>query len=225
MHEGAALRPAPAAGMRWRQICGAVGGLLLLFLSSGCIGQQLIEYQRRIQEAMDAVPSVNVRIVNQTDVPARVMFDAGITPPQTGTIFDIIYPGDTLLSVGGETVVVAAGGTATGAVKCGEVIGIAAITPGDVEAYLGTSAEAFGLWMSGGNIVFTGAGASQGSDFTGDVQPTGVARFVRPSVDGLNCGSGTLVVEILTPGTLGTYSPQSGTYTGGTNGTGTIAIE
>lgn len=222
MRVTSAFTPLP---QRIRRFVSITGLGLVLLSTSGCFFWAAAEYARRLDAAVKALPSVQLRVVNKTGVSARVWFSSGI---KIGAV-PFPYPGSEALVdyADSQEVVVSAGGTVTGTIKCGEVIGVAAATPGDLTSYYGPSELGYGLYMSAGNIRFSGAGSSPsgGSSFTGDVENTQLSRYVQPLVDGLNCSAGTIAVEVTTAGTPGTLDAQTGTYVGGTTGAGTLTIE
>jgi hypothetical protein len=227
---------APGRASRTRPCCHHVGIIVaaigLAAGVSGCptltVFQCAMEYGQEYQEAINSLSSVNVRIVNETDVSARVELDAGVTPVLSDRCSDLVNmtgTGPVLATAEPVTVVVAAHGTATGTAKCGEVIGISATTPGTADWTYITASDAFGLYIPGGNIVFTGAGSSTDTTFVGDVEPAATGRFIRPTADGLNCTTGTIVITIQTPGTPSAVNPDTGQVVAGTTGTGTVQIE
>ncbi len=193
---------------------------------------ELNQYQRELAEfsaRLEDQPSVAVRIVNNTAATARVVLSSGVEGPEPPMgEYDYALPETTFLtSVASATILVAANGTASGTLACGDVIGISATAPFDAQgeyAYGPLSEDAFGLYIEPGNVTLAGAGSASSGGFSGDT--LAVTHFVRPATDNLTCATDTLVITIETPAAQSVYDPQTGALTAGaTLGTGTISIE
>ena len=228
-----------SGGSSLRVVVAAALGVGVLTTGSGCVVAWLAsmaassdQYYRQVQQAIDALPTVNVRIVNETEVEATVYLASAIKPPTTPPEFGpMLYPydgGEYLESADEKSVRVVGGGTATGALKCGETIGISATAGGnpgyDDIYYYSDYSYMSGLYLSPGNINLSGAGATADGDFTGDVVSS--IRYIKPADHGLDCSAGTIVIRIQTPGTPSVYNEQTGQLvTRGDMGTGTVTIE
>jgi hypothetical protein len=233
-----------------RAVLVAVGGLLAWLPVAGCINpfadlgalQDILpsaaewqQYEQDLAQFNDTVANLSavaVRIVNDTDLVARVELTSAVEFPQ--------LPGDetyipdfadetTWTPIDTQTVLVAAHGTATGTLRCGTVLGLSASAPaqpgGDTYS---ADAGPYGLYFPEGNIALGGVGAAGEEDeeavFSGDVLNT--VRFVRPADDGLDCTTGTLVLTITAPATPTVYDPTTGDLvSAGTVGAGTVSIE
>lgn len=179
------------------------------------------------QEEFENGPSVAVRVVNNTPAAARVVLASAMEapPPPDMDMFygDVGYPPITVT----ETVVVAPGGVATGAVKCGDVIAVSALAPLDGVPFY--ASDYFGVsdmysYTEPGNVVLTGTGAPPEHAFSGDIVNT--VRLVHPATDGLDCTANTLVITIETAAGESVYDPATGTLvSGAAPGSGTISIE
>ncbi len=186
--------------------------------------------QADFNEQIESLPSITVRIVNETAAIARVELASGASGPAfpvpevvEGFADPFVPEGPFLQSIDSQVVLVAPGGTVSGPLKCGEVIGISATVPADAESF-GFGTDAFGLFISSGNIAFSGIGEAAQMDFSGDT--VGGARFVRPEVDGIVCGRDTLVVRIESPASETIYDAETGALlAGGSPGAGTLSIE
>lgn len=182
--------------------------------------EELEEWRQQIE----ALPSVSVRIVNETAAIAQVELLSGLSSAalfDEAFLFGIEEP--FLDVIDSKTVLVAGGGTVEGALKCGEAIGISVSAPPDQERFL-FGAEAFGLFVGGGNVALSGIGSAGDAAFTGDIV-TG-ARFVRPEADGIDCEKDTLVIRIETLSTHTTYDNETGVLVApATLGTGSVSVE
>jgi hypothetical protein len=222
---GGAMWPASLTG------CGdPLGGLGDLLPSQAEI-TAWEDYSRELmqsQEDFDNGPTVAVRVVNRSAAAARVLFVSAVEPPAPPPDMDSIYAGaDGYYSPisATEAVLVSAGGTAAGAVHCGDTIAISALAPLDAEPFY--TAEYFvaaGFHTEPGNIVLSGAGVAPDSEFSGDVITT--VRLVRPAADGLDCAANTLVITIQTAATESVYDPATGVLiSGAAPGSASISIE
>ncbi len=186
--------------------------------------------QADFNQQIESLPSITVRIINETSAIARVELASGASGPEFPIpegfegIADPFAPEEPFLqSIDSQVVLVAPGGTVSGPLKCGEVIGISATVPADAESF-GFGTDAFGLFISSGNIALSGIGEAAQRDFSGDT--VGGARFVRPGVDGIVCRTDTLVVRIESPASETIYNPETGELlAGGSPGAGTLSIE
>jgi len=194
-------------GTVWRRLSfrlvGGVGaGLFALTLLSGCwvtLMQQMEEYYRALDAQIDALPSLAVRIVNEAGVTAHVELVSGITGPEMPDLDIFGNPAGMepyLEQADFQQVSIVTGGTVTGTLKCGEVIGISVTASSGLETtdyYY--SVESFGLYVSQGNVALSGIGSPPTADsFSGDI--LGNARFIRPTTDGVDCATQTLVICI-----------------------------
>ena len=104
-----------------------------------------------------------------------------------------------------------ANGTATGTLKCGEVLGISVKAPFDADAatpgYTYDTNDVYDLYLEPGNCASSGAGISQ-TAFSGDTFT--LVRYVRPAEDGLDCATQTLVITINAAGAPSVVDPQTG---------------
>jgi hypothetical protein len=211
-------------------VAGLVMGAGALTLLCGC--PWLVEvaaYQQKLNEWLkdtDNWPQVSVRIVNHTDAVANVyLASAGRAPPAPAILG---YPGEAdYYAVETPSVLVNSNGTATGDLKCGEVLGFSINVPFDVDAasmgYTSYTDDAYGLYLSPGNCVLSGAGVSPAA-FSGDTFT--LVRYVRPAEDGLDCATQTLVITIETAGAPSVIDPQTGqVVTSARLGAATLSIE
>lgn len=192
------------------------------------------EMQKAINDANERLPVTDVEILNDTDQQAAVYLTPGIIAPVPDALAPFAalfggFPTFTPLSYSSEPVVVKPHGRATGRIKCADILGVSVLSPPDaVLAYGYVSTEYEGLYQDPGNITLTGVGISSkiAAEFSGDiVEPQNGVRFVRPEVDGLVCGTSTLVVHIITPGTSAVINPQTGVLqTPGTFGSGILSL-
>ncbi len=218
--------------LRWMpvRVAGLAMGAGALTLLCGC--PWLVEaaaYQQRLSEWLkdaDNWPQVSVRILNHTEAVANVyLISAGLAPPAPAILG---YSGETdYYPVATRSVLVDSNGTATGNLKCGEVLGISVKVPFDVDAaslgYTSYADDAYGLYFDPGNCVLSGAGVSQ-TAFSGDTFT--LVRYVRPAEDGLDCATQTLVITIETAGAPSVIDPQTGqVVTSARLGAATIGID
>lgn len=222
-----------SGGSSLRVVVAAVLGVGVLTAGSGCTVGLLAslagssQYYGQVLQAVDALPSANVRIVNETEAEATVSLASSIKMP-TGPpgLGPMLYPYDGaeyMESADEKSVRVAAGGTVTGTFKCGETIGISVMAGGG-DSVFADYPYLFGLSIGGGNINLTGAGGPSGGDFAGDMVSS--IRYITPADDGLDCTVGTIVILIQTPSTPSVYSEETGRLvTRGDMGTGTVSIE
>ncbi|MEW6252783.1 MAG: hypothetical protein AB1716_19275 [Planctomycetota bacterium] len=186
--------------------------------------QQMIEFQQQ----QENLPLVHVRIVNNTSAAAVVMLNAGLTMPTPPGVSGLsFYPEDESFStpVDDRSVLVAAHGTATGTILCGETISIGVTAPLDsLLAGFGSYSSSSMPWGPGGNLALTGVGSVGEDPFTGAVIHT--SRVVRPATDGLDCATGTLVITIQTAASTSVYDPVTGALLqGATPGAAVLSIE
>ena len=99
------------------------------------------------------------------------------------------------------------GGTATGKVPCGEVLGVSVVAGLNTYSYYPQD-ETFQIYLPGGNVDIAGIGVTGEGEFTGDVLVP--ARFIRPESDGVDCTQDTLVLRILTPAAEPAYDFETG---------------
>lgn len=157
------------------------------------------EQQAAFQEQVDALPELPIRLVNNTPFIAYVRITATMQGPADpfSSSFDVFvdpaYDGS-WVEVDSQDVYISAGGTVDGTIKCAEAIGISSNAPYDING-LGDGGYEYGVYASGGNIVFSGAGSGS-SELTGDLIDT--VRIVRPAEDGVDCSGDMLVIEITT---------------------------
>ncbi len=202
----------------------------VLLLNSGC-GIVLTGLARgAFDEEIRALPSVSVRIENLTTSSASVDLSAGMTaPPYFGGIFlpwgFLSPPSDYKERIASETVNIEAEGTATGSIKCGEVIAVAASAPITIDEYFfWYGGEAFGFYTYPGNLAITGFGSPPEENFSGDILSG--ARFIRPDEDGVDCGADTLVIQIQTLASRTVYDPITGELVSeGSPGSATVSLE
>lgn len=174
-------------------------------------------------------PDVAVRIVNNTDATARVVLTpAGIfTANCDFGLFGGWSDDPNYMSADDQSLLVAGNGTATGTVKCGEIIAVTVRAPYDVwddSSYYGWYDSAYGLYLDAGNVAMSGAGVTSDNDFSGDT--VSLIRYVRQVEDGLDCASDTLVITIETLGTARVVDQETGAIiSSGTPGTGEVSIE
>jgi hypothetical protein len=174
-------------------------------------------------------PDVSVRIVNNTDAAARVaLIAAGEAPTPPGGFPG--YPtGDPYYEQADQDdLLVSANGTATGTVKCGGLIGITATAPLDLSLdssmYGWGYYDLFGLYIDPGNVTLSGVGVSGPDEFTGDT--LALVWFVRPTEDGPDCTSETLVITIESLGAASVVDEATGQVTSSaTPGTAVVSIE
>ena len=183
-------------------------------------------------ESLVDLPSVTVRIVNNTASAAQVDIESSVAEPETiGE--DEFYPMDPWMDEMGpyyfpldsQVVTLAAGGTATGSVKCGDVIAISALVPTDADGNMFYPIFPSGIYVAPGNVQFSGTGSLIDSgSFTGDTLSSG--WMVRPADDGLDCEGGVLVITIDTSSTRSVYDDETGALVvGAALGAGTVAVE
>jgi len=214
--------------LRQRLLLVALAGVLLL--NSGC-GIVMTGLARgAFDEQVRALPSVAVRIENLTTSSASVELSAGMTaPPYFGGIFlpwgFLLPQEDYKEEIAYETVNVSAEGTATGSIKCGEVIAIAASAPITVsERFFAYDGESFGFYAYPGNLAVSGFGSPPEETFSGDIQSG--TRFIRPVEDSMDCSADTLVIRIETAAQRTVYDPSTGELVSeGTPGSAIISLE
>jgi hypothetical protein len=175
-------------------------------------------------------PDLSVRIVNNTDATARVgLTSAAIWAPDCGFWFADGSADDPNYQVADEqSLLVAGNGTATGTVKCGELIAVTVRAPYDLwedPSYYGWyDTYAYGLYLEAGNVTLTGVGVTTDNGFSGDT--VALIRYVRQVEDGLDCANDTLVITIETLGTARVVDPETGAIIlSATPGTGVVSIE
>jgi hypothetical protein len=197
--------------------CGGEAGLLGALMGHIPTEEEIAEYSEQIE----ALPSADVRIVNRTDMLASVHIESGIQGLED-ELFGVIGAGEFLTSVDSSLVLIAAQGTATGAVKCGDVIGIAIRCPYDGASF-GIESDSYGLHLQAGNVLLTGIGAAN-ETFAGDVVST--VRFLVPAEDGVDCTTATVVIEIDLPATGQVVDEETGAVVQpGEPGSGTLRLE
>lgn len=219
--------------LRYRALALAACGCFPLAAATGCPASSSNPFEgfipsesefQAFNELVENLPTVEVRIVNETTAAAHVEITAGITS-FSDMFFAGPFPGEEtfLQMVENATILVAPGGTVTGSIKCGEVIAVSVTAPADREVP-GFGEDLFGLFISSGNIVLSGTGTAGEEDFTGDLVTT--ARFVRPDDGDLDCETGTLVIRVETLATNPVYDDATGALLiDATFGTGSLAVE
>jgi hypothetical protein len=217
------------------QIAVRLGGVALataaLTLLCGCpwITDAII-YQQSYNEWLAGTedwPDVAVRIVNDTGGAASVNLVSAGQPPAEPASFGYVGGMEYYSSVETRTVLVDADGTATGTLKCGDVLAIAVKAPFDADAatfgYAYDANDMYGLYLEPGNCALAGAGVAQ-SGFTGDT--FALLRYVRPAEDGLDCATRTLVITIDAAGVPSVVDPDTGEVTVSARlGAATLSIE
>lgn len=178
--------------------------------------EELAEYTARIE----SLPLLQVRIVNNTDVLTSVALTSGVSGLEQD-LFTVV--GESYLtSVDDRTVLITAGGTATGSIKCGEVIGLSIRAPYNGPTF-GYAGGRLGIYQESGNIQLSGVGVSD-ERFSGDLVST--TRFLRPEEDEIDCESAVLVIEIDTAAVYEIVDPDTGAVTApAVWGIGTITLE
>jgi len=202
----------------------------------GCIGWlfwQEINCWDRAWSAWEAEianwPDVAVRIANNTDATASVgLTSAGVFMPDCGFWFMGSGGDPNYQTADDESLLVAAHGTATGTIKCGELMAITVRAPYDLSedpSYYGWYGDyAYGLYLEPGNVALSGVGVTTDNGFSGDT--VALIRYVRQVEDGLDCATDTLVITIETLGTARVVDPETGAIiSSATPGTGTVSIE
>ena len=196
--------------------------------------EELESYSRELDEfrqQVEELPSLSIRIVNHTDTVAGVELRSGLTGPEPDFFDDItgldtyyLFEEPGLTGIEDISVLIAAGGTVTGEIKCGEVIGVSSAAPFDGVSFgYQYGGSDFGLYLSDGNIHLIGIGES-GGDFEGDV--ISLTRFVRIDQDDIDCETAVLVIEIDTPASGAVIDEESGEIIQPkTAGSGTIRVE
>ena len=131
-------------------VVAALGGVVLMVVA-GCPAAfpfgDLLPSEADVEAfnlQVASLPSMSVRIINETSASASVELQAGVAP-FVDAFFGVPFPGEEsfLQPVDSTTVVVASNGTLTGSITCGELIGVSALpnaTSGSLlvdEAYLG----------------------------------------------------------------------------------------
>jgi len=188
------------------------------------------QQEQDFKQKIDSLPSITVRLVNNTDMIASVDIESGLSGAPVPAFFsELSIFGQTsndntnLTTVDSQSVLIAAGGEVTGTIKCGELFTVSASAPFDKISFDGFRGKDFGLFVRSGNIQFSGLGTS-GEDFEGDTVST--TRFIKPDQDGVNCESDTLVIQIDTVATDDVFDADTGELTQAKSpGTGTVSVE
>ena len=224
-----------AYGARGAWVVGLAVCSLLLIPLSGCwwysVWQDAMCWSQSYadwQAEVETWPDLAVRIVNNTDATARVSLGtSSIWDSGCGGILGDISPDPNYNEAASDSLLVAANGTATGTIKCGEIVGVTVSAPYDLSSddyYYGYSDYSFGLYLDEGNVRLSGVGVSSESNFTGDT--VSLYRYVRQAEDNLDCTADTLVITIESLGTARVVNPETGEIIlSGTPGTGTVNIE
>ena len=206
--------------------CGPGNPLSALAALASFSGEQFDELSAELEtfnEMVEALPSAAVRIVNNTDVIAEIELASAVEDLISDSPFLGIPPIEggfsSFTSVDGKTVQVLPQGTASGTIKCGQVIGVAIRAP-SAGVRIDLFNDSFGLFISPGNVQLSGVGVADDS-FTGDI--LAVVRFVRPDEDGFDCQNGTLVIEIETAATVVEGADSSDSVQ--TTGSASLSIE
>lgn len=182
-------------------------------------------------ELVESLPSLTVRIINNTTATARVELVSGLQGPEADFFGDFFgfdpLPSESLplSEADAQSVLVAPGGTANGQIKCGQVIGVAVIAPFD-QPEIDFRSSQFGLYLASGNVQLSGIGTAQeeGDPFTGDLIT--LARFVQPEQDGIDCQSDVLVITIDTTARNNVHDTESGELiVAAAPGSGTLSLE
>ncbi|MEK6675181.1 MAG: hypothetical protein AABZ47_05940 [Planctomycetota bacterium] len=223
--------------------------VLVLLSLSGCAGdssllgllgaseEEIQAYQEDVDAfnaTVEALPTVTIRILNETPVVALVSLQAGLSglpSPESDFLgFDPFFTGleNDVTGVDFRDVLVSANGEVTGELKCGEVMTITAHAPiGRQNPFSQVSFDALsedaGLYVDVGNVAFSGLGET-GSDFVGDT--ISLVRLLRPADHGINCETSTIVIRIQGVATVDVFSDQTGELLmAGSPGSGVIEIE
>ena len=186
------------------------------------------DYYDRMDAAFEALPSVEVEIINEGDCAIRAQFllavEVADVPP--GSRPRCLVGPDTIYGDGFDrldvaevrSVGVAPGSSVEGTIACSDGIAIQVLD--DCAGTFREYASDPGVWDSpgysrGGNVVLRGMGV-ESSLSSGDVVDQ--ARVVLPAIDGLDCETGRLVLRIINTGVY-----DEGDI--GVGGTGTVSIE
>jgi hypothetical protein len=181
------------------------------------------------QAEVENWPDLSVRIVNNTDATARVVLTpAGIWTPECDLWFvDASADDPNYQQADEQALLVAAHGTVTGTVKCGELIAVTVRAPYDLSddgSYYNYYNYDYGLYLDPGNVTLSGVGAAAEDGFSGDT--VALIRYVRQVEDGLDCANDTLVITIQTLGTARVVDPETGAIiASATPGTGVVSLE
>ena len=161
--------------------CGAI--LPFALLGSGGFGDLGATFDAidaaftELEQQIDATPFVEVRVVNNSDVTAEVHLISGIQGPEPSEFinadlgfFSFIGEfGFNIIEADRQTVLVAPGGTATGELRCGDMIGLSAVAPIDGGAnprdfrdfdHSFGSNDSIDLFVPTGTVSFGGIGTS-----------------------------------------------------------------
>ncbi len=98
--------------------------------------------QADFNQQIESLPAITVRIINETSAIARIELGSGASGPEFPIpeglegFADPFTPEEPFLqAIDSQVVLVAPGGTVSGPLKCGEVIGISATVPADAESF------------------------------------------------------------------------------------------
>lgn len=170
-----------------------------LYLVSALLSPEWAAYQaalRDYEQRVARLPSVAVQVVNRTALAVDVTVVAGMEEPDPPvTISEMppyfvpnTSPSIDIVPVDSQYVSAAAGATQSITVKCGEVIGVSVTTLGEAEDTPAVPVVGqFGLSVFAGNVPLGGLGTAD---------DTGLARFIRPGTDDLDCTAQTLVLTV-----------------------------
>lgn len=223
----------------------------VLLFSSGCdalallgaggplalLGYGQYQQQLRLAESANAtLPDVKVEIINDTDSTVAVSISTAIVNPNgnAGMLSSFSYqPPFIDLSMSAPTAVqVNPRGSATGAVKCADVIAVSATAPATAApAYYPSANPGFiGVYYGSGNVSFSGIGtnaeSTESRSFMGDIaNGAGINWFIQPAVHGVDCGASTIVIRITRAGAFVSTDPSGAPPNGATLGEGTVSLK
>lgn len=193
----------------------------------------LEQYDGVVARAVGALPSGSARVVNETDEDVIVYLTSAIDQPRVpgplGPLRPLYTDPEYMESAGRRVVRVPARGTADRQFKCGDLLGISALTDSalldDYWFLYEDTSYVSGISINGGNVSFSGAGApSPDGGFAGDVINT--VWYIRPATDGLDCATGTVVVRIKTAGEVPVVDDETNEIVAlGIPGTAEVTIE
>lgn len=213
------------------RIAGLALGAGLFALLCGCpYLADVLAYNQTFENwlaSTETWPDVSVRIVNETSATAHVHLISAGFAPEAPAFLSYAGEGDYYYPLVERSVLVGPDGTASGTLKCGEVLGLAVKAPFDLDAalfvYITDTSDPYNLYLEPGNCALDGVGVSP-SAFTGDTYA--LVRYVRPVEDGLDCATQTLVITITAAGRPSVVNPDTGEVTSSARlGAATVSIE
>lgn len=197
------------------RIAGLALGAALFALLCGCpYLADALAYNQTFENwlaSTESWPDVAVQIVNETSATANVhLISAGLAP-EAPSFLSYGGEGDSYYPLHQRSVLIGPDGTATGTLKCGEVLAVAVKAPFDLDAamfvYTTDASDPYNLYLEPGNCALDGVGVSP-SAFAGDIYA--LVRYVRPTEDGLDCTTQTLVITITAAGRPSVVNPDTG---------------